>query len=376
MNMWKTTTLGLVIAALAGCNLGGGSSGDSGESQTEENIAGYESLQASLEAKREVFLKGPAQDFATDKNTLFWVEAAAGNPLLHSYDAATKQTTDYGFKVYLTGPSSPNPTDNINFFASTTLIASMNELDGANTYAVGSEKTPLGKLTLPAPPYGQKWWAYGVTAGNVYVTIINMDDGKYHVQRWAPGDAATTDVAILDDLIAPNVMGEFHNFAVSGETLIFDEGNRIWLAKLTDAKARWAKNDKRVNGVDFYDGGAVYSQNTEFWRYDMATDTRENLSDKMRSGYTLNTTFAQAHHPVASSTWCKRGNTIVYEANSGIFSYDLTSATVKPLLLSARDNSTVYKYPTALENGTLFVKGLESKSGSIGADGPTYTLAP
>src|SRR5512133_1483554 len=109
-------------------------------------------------------------------------------------------------------------------------------------------------------------------------------------------------------------MGEFHNFAVSGETLIVDEGNRIWLAQLTDAKAKWAKNEKHVGGVDFYAGGAVYSEGAEFWRYDAAKDTRENLSEKMRGGgYELNKTFAEAHHPVQGSTWCKRGNTIVYE---------------------------------------------------------------
>lgn len=374
MSMWKTMTLGFTIAGLAGCSGAGGSS--SGEPQTQDqDIAGYETLQADLEGKRKVFLEGPAQDFTTAGNTLFWIEAAVGDPLLHSYDAASKQTTNYGFKVYLTGPSNPNPIDNVNYVASTSLIATMNQLDGANTYAVGSEKSELGKLTLPAPPYGQKWWAYGVNGGDVYVTIIL--DEKYHLQRWTPGDAMPTDVAILDDLIAPNKMGEFHNFAVSGETLIFDEGNRIWLAQLTDAKAKWAKNEKHVGGVDFYAGGAVYSEGAEFWRYDAAKDTRENLSEKMRGGaYELNKTFAEAHHPASNSTWVKRGNTIVYEANFGIFSYDLDAATVEPLLLSARDNSIVYKYPTALENGTLFVKGLVSSSGSIGADGPTYTLAP
>jgi len=45
-------------------------------------------------------------------------------------------------------------------------------------------------------------------------------------------------------------------------------------------------------------------------------------------------------------------------------------------VLSARDNSIVYKHPTALESGPLFVKDLESKSGSIGADGPTFTVEP
>jgi membrane-bound inhibitor of C-type lysozyme len=44
--------------------------------------------------------------------------------------------------------------------------------------------------------------------------------------------------------------------------------------------------------------------------------------------------------------------------------------------LNARDNSIVYRHPTVLANGTLFVKGLESASGATGADGPTFMFVP
>lgn len=366
--------LPFALLALIGC--GGG--GEDGDAQTqEEDIAEFEALRAELEGKREVFLEGPAQDFTAAGNTLFWVDAAAGNPLLKSYDAASKVTTNYTFKVYLVGPSSPNPIDNLNFAASTSMVVSMNELDGANSYAVGSEMQSLGKLVLPAPPFGQKWWAYSVDANNLYVMILDNADSKYHLKRWSPGDADMTEVLILDDLIAPNVMGEFHNFAVSGTTLIFDEGNRIWLAELTDAKAKFAKNEKRVGFADFEKTGAVYNEGSEFWRYDAATDTRENLSDKIRQNdYRINKTFEAGHHPVNDTTWAKYNSTIFYEANFGIFAYNIDSNTLEPMLLDARDNSVVYKYPTVLANGTLFVKGLESSSGATGADGPTYTFVP
>jgi hypothetical protein len=340
--------LPFTLLALIGC---GGGGGEDGDVQTqEEDLAEYESLRTELEGKREVFLEGPAQDFTAAGNTLFWVEAAAGNPLLHSYDAASKQTTNYTFKVYLTGPSA---------------------------YAVGQDMQSLGKLTLPAPPFGQKWWAYSVDGDNLYVMILDNADSKFHLKRWAPGDADMTEVLILDDLIAPNVMGEFHNFAVSGTTLIFDEGNRIWLAELTDAKAKFAKNEKRVGFADFEKGGAVYNEGSELWRYDVASDARENLSDKIRNNdYRINKTFEAGHHPMDSTTWAKYNSTIFYVANYGIFAYNIDSNTVQPMLLNARDNSVVYRYPTVLANGTLFVKGLESSSGATGADGPTFTFVP
>ena len=368
MRFLTTVISALAAAALIGCGGGGGS----GTQTQEEDIAEFESLRAELEAKREVFQKGPAQDFQAAGNILFWTEAAAGNPVLHSFDQASGATTNYTFPPYLVAPSSPNPIDNLNFIGSTSIIVTMNVLDGAQVYSVGQPENKLGKWTLPAPPYGQKWWSYGVNGGDVYAAILEGE--KLHLKKWTTA-GAETDVAVFDDLIAPNTLGEFHNFAVSGTTLIFDEGSRIWIAELGDAKAKWVQNDNEAGSADFEKGGAVYSQSADFWQYDAATDSRVNLSDKIRGNeYQMNETFKEAHYPVANTTWCKSGSKIIYEANYGIFSYDIATDTVKPLVLDARDNSIVYKYPTALENGTLFVKGLESQSGATGADGPTFIV--
>jgi hypothetical protein len=339
-------------------------------------VAEYDSLKAELEEKRSVFLKGEASHFSSAGNTLFWVEGEVGDPILHSYDSGSKQTTNYGFKVHLSGPSSPSPFAGLNYSASTTMIATMNELDGANTYAVGSENSPLGKLKLPAPPYGQKWWAYRVDGDNLYVMLQEEADGKFHLKRWSPGDAALTEVLVLDDLIAPNVMGPFYDFAVSGSTLIWDEGSRIWIAELTDTKAKWAKNERQVDSADFEKGSVVYSEAHELWRYDVASDSRENLTEKIRESYEMNTTFAEAHYPRQHSTWVKREGVLFYEANSGIFAYDIDENKTQPMLLDGRDNSVIYKYPSALVNGTIFVKGLESTHGSVGADGPTFMFVP
>jgi len=364
----------LVAAAACVTVACGGGGDDSDGTTTEADVAEYDALAAELEQQREVFRDGAAQDFAVAGNTLFYIDAGAGNPVLKSFDRSSSTETTYGFAPYLTGPNNPNPVDNINFFASTTVVASMNELDGVNAYAPGSAEAHLGKLVLPAPPYGQSWWAYSVSGGQVYVAVLN-DAGKLELQQWTPGEEAASVVAVFDDLIAPNAMGEFHTFAVSGSSLIFDEGGRIWVAEIGDEKAVWVQNDQDVTGADFQPDAVVYSEDTEFWLYDRATDSRSNLSDLIRGNdYELNATFSEAHHPALDSHWSRRGSEIYYEGNYGIFAYDIDADTVTPILLGARDNSTVYRYPTVLEDGTLFVKGLESSSGSVGADGPTYML--
>ena len=370
MNLGRHFLMLGLSCALFAC----GAAGNDEQTQ-EEDIAEYDNLQKSLEGKRAVFVETPAQDFFAAGNSLYWVEVGGGNPLLRSFDDAKKLRTDYTFKVYLTGPGTPNPVDTINYEASGTTVASMNELDGANLYEAGSPEKLLGKLTLPAPPFGQRWWAYSVTGNEVFVVVIDANSGKHVLQKWSPGQGSPTNIFALDDLIAPNVIGEFHDFAVDGTTLIFDEGFRIWMADLGDAKAKWAQNDKHIGSANFYAGGAVYSQGQTFFRYDMASDSREDITDKIKAGYSMNKTFAQVHYPAGNGAWCKYKNKVVYHGSYGIFAYDMDTEQVTPLLLDARDNSVVYRDCAAVDTGTLFVKGLLSKSGAIGADGPTYSLA-
>lgn len=359
----------VALVALVGC---APSESDDDGGSVEEDLEAYETLKDGLFAKASVFVDGPAQTFRVAGDTLFWIDAAVGNPILKSHDDATAQQVTYSFPPFLTLPSSPNPIDNLNYEGSTSLVASMNEPDGASLYRVGMAEELIGSVTLPAPPYGQKWWAYAVDGDALYVTVIR--DDSYVVDKWLPGAESAAEVANLTALIAPNVMGEFHNFAVSGDTLIFEEANRIWLVDLAGSTASWVQNDERVTGADFDAVGAVYSQGTELWRYDWATDTRENLSDRIRAGYRLNKTFEEAHHPSRDMTWFKWGSTITYVGNHGVFAFDIDTGSVRPLLLQERDNSRVYRDPSVLDNGTLFIKGLESESGATGADGPTYRL--
>lgn len=367
--MFRRSLLCVFAASLLACGAAGGPD----EQTQEEDIAQYEDLRVELEGTRDVFVNTAAQDFYAAGNTLYWVEVGNSNPMLRSFDDSTKTRTDYTFKVYLSGVGAPNPVDTINYHASSSFIASMNILDGANTYAAGTPEQLLGKLPLPAPPFGQRWWAYSVSGDDLFV-VVNDDAGKYNLQKWSPGQASPTTLLALDDLIAPNLIGEFLDFAMDGTTLIFAESGRIWMADITGGKAKWIQNDKEIGSANFYSGGVVYTQGSEFYRYDLASDSRENLTEKIQAGYAMNKTFGEVHYPASGTSWCKYKNKIVYQGRYGIFAYDMNSEDVVPVLLDARDNSVVYRAPNAVDTGTLFVKGLLSKSGATGADGPTYVI--
>ena len=114
------------------------------------------------------------------------------------------------------------------------------------------------------------------------------------------------------------------------------------------------------------------------WRYVASTDTRTNLSDRIiNNAYCLNATFASAHHPsYGGLTWCQSGNRIIYTGNEGVFSYDFVNDVVTPLLLQPRTGTTItYIHPVSTGNGHVFVTGLQSDHGDVGASGPIYSLS-
>jgi hypothetical protein len=364
--------MGLVAAglgALVACTDGEGT----GTPTPADDVAEYDALAADLEAGRTVLTEGAAQDYAVAGSRLFWLDAGSGIPALKSHDDETGEDLTYDARVHW--PGTPGtPSDNMNFSAGRGVFGSMNTMDSLTAYDP-ADGALLDELVVPAPPYGQKWWAYAADGDDVYVMLI--EGGAYHLRRWTPGSDRTDDVLTLDDLVAPNTIGEFTTFTVAGDTLMFYESGRLWIASTTGGKAQWTKNDEYVGGVVFTDEDVVYTQGERVFRYVRSTDEREELTDAIAAGYTLNATYPEPHLPAADTQLDRVGDTLYYQGTYGIFAYDLDAGTAEPVLLDARDNSTVYRYPTAVAaTGALFVKGLESTSGAVGADGPTYRVVP
>jgi hypothetical protein len=355
--------------SLVGCT-------SSPDDQTQEqDIAEYEALAAALDASRQVFDEAGGQDLVAAKGLLFWADLNAGNPVLRSYDIATSQRTAYNFSVVLP-IGNGQVVDRMNFQVSERAIATMNAPDGARVYRAGNAEMLLGKLTLPAPPFGQKYWAYAMDGDQLYVAVQKPDDTRHTLQRWTPGASAPTDLLVFDDAIAPNPLTEFINFTVAGDLVMFNDHGRVWIAHTTGGKATWIQNDEEITGLAFDGQGAVYDQHGTFYRYDFATDTRVNLSDKLEANeFRINKTFANAHLPSQGGvTFTLSGTRIIYVGNGGLFSYDHAADIVEPILLHPRGDLRIDYIHPVVAGAMIFVTGLQSTSGSVGSEGPFYSV--
>ncbi len=116
------------------------------------------------------------------------------------------------------------------------------------------------------------------------MALQKPDDAKYTLQKWSAGSSEPKDVLVFDDLVLPNKLNELINFAVDGDTLIFDDHGAFWMASLTGGgKAKWVKNSQEIGGLAHDAEGVIYNEDKELWRYTLATDTRENLSERIRA---------------------------------------------------------------------------------------------
>jgi hypothetical protein len=351
----------------------GDAAGSGGGVQTQEqDIAQYETLTTQLEQKRTEFLGKQAMYPRAVKSKLFWYEFPGWAPVLHSYDRTTARKTQYTFSV---GPDS----DNANYSASESLVVTSVRNDDTvsySAYAVGQPGQALGSVDIPAPKSEAKWWAYSVTGGDAYIVL--SETGNNRLQKWTPGSGSPVDVLRLDDVIAPNTVGEFLDFAVDGNLMVFNEGGRLWLLDLTTKTAVSMQNTQEASTVFFDATQAAYSEATKgLWLFDEVSKTRRNLSDGIqKNAYQLNKTYSQIQYWTGGD-WAKYKTKIVYiSQGSCVFSYDYAKDVIKPILLEPRlDNGSLfYRYPQILDDGTLLVTGLQSDSGSVGADGPIYMV--
>jgi hypothetical protein len=368
--LFVSATLGLA-PVLSGCiflggnnnNTGSGASGPGGDT-TEQDIAQYESLQAQLEQHREVFHKG-ASELAGVANRLFWLQFPGFDPSVHSYDDPSGTQVDYTFSIG-TG-------DSYNYRASEKLVVTA-ELAGDSViyhaYDITKPQALVGDLTLPAPGSGVRWPAYAPDHGDVYYVTT---DSATTLWKWTPGNATPTSLFNLEDTGAE--IGEFWDFGVDGNTMIFIEGGRIWSLDIAAKKSTWLGNETEASNAFWDQGGVLFStaKGPFFYGYQnkMLLDVAHAIET---SGFSLNTTFTTAH--LYYEDLARQQGVVGYIGNDGFFTYDMNANKVTPILLNARDNSVTYRYPVLLDDGAMFVQGLESSSGATGADGPVYRVKP
>ncbi len=353
----------MVLLPLAACFSSGGS-GDSGDPMMRD-IGEYNELQAALDEGRSEFLGEEAAELYAPGDLLYWLDYASWAPGLHSYDPVSGAYVDYAFSI--------GEGDTYNYRAADEAVATAQDAAGGIVYSVydrSQADSLLNEVEFPTPTDGQRWWAYDVDGSDLYVMTTGSATTLW---RCSPGQDCA-DVTTLESAGAS--VAEFWDFGVEDDTLYFIESGRLWRLDISANQATWLGNETEISGsVEWRDGGVLYISASGPFYYDYASQQVTDLERAIENDpYQLNQTFAASHHYLQDGTLY--GDYLVYTGNDGVYAYQFRQGGVVPLLLEPRseDLRIEYRYPQIMDRGSLFVTGLTSTSGSVGADGPVYRL--
>jgi hypothetical protein len=362
--------------ATTGCFFGTPTSGSTtsgvgGSSPTDQDVAQYDALQAQLEQNRSQFLTPGASDLNGFGTHLYWLDFSNGDPTLQSFESLSQKTVNYTFSI--------GDSNTYNYRVSNAIIVNA-ENTGSNvvfhTFAIDQPNMSLGDLMADPPSSGVEWWAYSPDGGDLYYVET---EGKTTLMKWTPGAASPTMLFNLEDLGVK--VGEFQDFIVVSGLMVFIESGRVWSLDLNTKVPVQLGNMTESQGAAVLSDGVLISTATGPFFYSSQTKMLRDIAGAIAaSSYKLNATFSMAHlydtgaMSSGSLSFTNYQHIIGYIADSGLFTFDMDKNAVKPLLLNARDNSTVYAYPVFLDDGSVFVQGLQSSDGAIGSDGPVYRL--
>ena len=360
----------LAIALLVGCT----SSSEPSDGGTDQDLAQYDALQQQLDAHRTQFLPTGTRTPAAVGHQLFW-EDFGGNasPPLSRFDEQSGARVTYGFSI---GDSTA---DTVNYRASANLVVTTDESNVYQVYAADQAEQSAGQFSMTPPSDEQKWWAYAVDGTSVYVLTTGS---QTELLRWQVGDDAPTPLFALET--AGVAVGELWDFDVAGNDAVIIESGAVWHVDLTTHTSVQvpAQNQLDPSQPISFDGtGILYTaqggQNGDLLYYELASAKLTDVSAAIAaSPYRINATFAQAHY--YQSGGVLDGNVILYIGDQGLFTYDLATGKITPLLLSPNQLGLRIDYvqPQPLSSGDIYVVGLTSNDGAIGFEGPLYKVTP
>ncbi len=339
--------------------------------QQQQDIDQFNEVTEELNENRTEEFSSSAMYPRAVENHFFWLQFAGIAPTIHSHDYSTDTRTNYQFSI--------GEGDDFNFEASTELIATA-EPSGNDViysaYATNSAEELLGTLVLDAPQTEAKWWDYQAVGDKVY--IVQEIDDEHWLRMWDPSSAAEPESLFSLESASGSTVGEFWTFAIHGDTLIYVESGRVWKGNLSTEQATWTENQQQVMAGAFNDEIAIYDQSEGLVLFTFHSGETTNLSEPIIESYSINETFTSSHHYNGNDFFLWEDQ-LIYTGNRGVFAYGIYTGELTPILLEPRPEITggdriVYRYPVVLESGLLFVTGLTSSSGSVGAQGPTYKV--
>ncbi len=331
----------------------------------------YTSLQASLDARKTQFLGPNVQNLVPINTRLYWYDTTNFAPVLNGY-------TDGGSILAYTF-SVGDSIDDANWEGSNNLIVTAQSDGETVTYSAydpSQASSQIGTMSIAAPS-GASYWAYAVDGTTVY--LVTLDANQHNALiKWVPAAGPTTTTVTTLESAGAQV-GEFWEFGVSANTMVFVESGAIWTLDIAANKATPLNNTTQVESdsvVDFEPDGVMFSTDTALMFYSYAASSLTNLTNEINAnGYQIDSCNPGASN--YSTDFARWGNYVIYIGeDDGVFAYDMTSNVIAPVLLPPEGTSVnvQYRYPVALTNGKLFVTGLTSTDGATGADGPTYEV--
>ena len=367
--MRHSYAVGILALQLGACVPASGSSAD----DAAADVAQYQAMVQQLDGKRTQFLPTGTRAPAAVGHELFWADYSGNaSPPLSSYNEQSGATVTYGFSI---GDAT---SDDVNYRASDDLVVTTDESNVYLAYSASQPQQVLGQFSLTPPEDEQKWWAYAVDGTTVYVLTTGSST---ELMRWQPGDAAPTTLFALED--AGISVGELWDFDVIGNSAVIIEGGAVWHLDLTARTSVRIPAQNQLdpsNPISFDDHGVLYTTQGglagDLLYYSLASGTLTDVSAAIAaSSFQINSTFAQVHY--YDSGGVLDGEDILYIGENGMFTFDLTSSVVTPLLLSPDQLGLRidYRSPSQLTSGDIYVVGLTSTDGATGVDGPLYKIS-
>ena len=365
----------LFLALLTGCVLRqkAPASGDDPGAVIAADTRAYTALQQQLDGNRRQVLDRTAMELAPVGDILYWKTYPGYDPVLHRYDHATGQQVDYGFSL--------GSGDLGNYRASAKLVVVAEKAEGTifHVFDAAQANVAIAQLTLPVPKDGARWQAYAVSGVDVYIVDADPAAKTTTLSRWSPlGGGPPQEITTLE--AAGAQIGEFLDFSVDGNTMIFVESGRLWHLDLATNRATFLHNQTQIAGsIDFDSDGVIFEDSTGLKYVAYANGTVRDLSAEiMASDYRLSDTYSTGHYFDAATTginFSHWNRWILYTSGLGIFAFHRDTHAVAPVLLQPigdPQHRTDYRSPVALSDGTMYVVGLMSDHGDIGADGPVF----
>ena len=366
----------IAVLALSGCGLvfGGEEVGEPLD-PVEQDFAQFDALVTQLEQARTLELEDSADAIQTGGEWLAWLVGGT--------------TAEFAARRIPAGTMSGAPVSigdaqtAWNFRLSESHAMTAHRAGGQVLYQAWrlDDEVLVDELEL-AEPVAAMWSPYALLDDRAWV--IEDQAGSHAVLRWQLGVEPATPIGTLEQ--AGVDVGSLSDFGVAGtvadSTLVVLAQGRLWLVDVASWSASWIETDTEVGStIAFTDRNLLFSTaDGGLHLVELADGSRRRIDEELAaSDFELNATYPNIHLPSGAGSTLV-GARVVYLGSAGLFAYGIDDGVIAPVLLEPRwdpDGGAPrieYVDPWPLGDARVIITGLESLSGSVGAEGPVYSV--